>query len=116
MSIKISQLPMATFVNDATLVPIVQNTTTQTANLGVMSSFIISSAITIVPISATAPGDFTTTHGLSVTPLTAIIQMTSNGSIWFQPSPSFDSTNLYLVSSGGNITNPLTANVIVISV
>jgi len=49
-------------------------------------------------------GNFTLTHLLGRAPLGAVIQMTSNGSIWFQPAMAWDGVNLYLAASGTGVT------------
>ena len=56
-----------------------------------------------VSLAPGAPGNFTVAHLLGRAPIGAVIQMTSTGSIWFQPA-MFDATNLYLVASAGGIT------------
>jgi hypothetical protein len=64
--------------------------------------------IAVVPITSPSPcTSFAVAHGLSAPPLTAIICMTSSGTMWFQ-TPMFDATNLYLGASDVGIT----ANVI----
>lgn len=60
-------------------------------------------APTIVALTPTIGGNFTVAHGLSATPTYAVIQMTSDGEIWFQ-TPQYDGTNLYLTASDGEIT------------
>lgn len=55
-------------------------------------------------ITSTSGGNFTSPHFLGRVPVGAVIQMTSSGSIWFQPASSFDSINLYLASSGAGVT------------
>jgi hypothetical protein len=57
-----------------------------------------------VSLSPGATGDFTVAHWLGRTPVGATIQMTSAGSIWFQPGTLCDGTNLYLVASGAGVT------------
>ncbi|HUI42099.1 MAG TPA: hypothetical protein VL523_09030 [Terriglobia bacterium] len=49
-------------------------------------------------------GNFAVPHMLGRTPVGAVILMTSGGSIWFQPSPLFDASNLYLTASGDGAT------------
>ncbi len=56
-----------------------------------------------VALAPSAPGNFTVAHGLSVTPILAIIRMSSGGEIWFQ-APPYDATNLNLVASDAGIT------------
>jgi hypothetical protein len=54
-------------------------------------------------LAPAAPGNFSLAHLLGRAPLGAVVQMTSSGSIWFQPT-LFDATHVYLVSSAGGIT------------
>ena len=56
-----------------------------------------------ISLAPGAPGNFAVAHLLGRAPIGAVIQMTSTGSIWFQPA-MFDATNLYLVASAGGIT------------
>lgn len=56
-----------------------------------------------VSLTPGAAGNFSQGHVLGRTPVGAIIQMTSAGSIWFQ-STMFDSTSLYLVASEAGVT------------
>ena len=61
---------------------------------------------TTISLSASVPaggGNFQVAHTLGVTPVAAIIQMTSGGSIYFQTS-RYDGTYLYLTASDGGIT------------
>jgi hypothetical protein len=57
-----------------------------------------------VSVSASGAGNFSVPHLLGRTPLGAVILMTSAGALWFQSSSLFDSTNLYLASSGAGVT------------
>jgi hypothetical protein len=57
-----------------------------------------------VNVSAAGVGNFTVPHLLGRKPLGAVILMTSNGTLWFQPSVLFDATNLYLAGSGAGVT------------
>jgi hypothetical protein len=58
-----------------------------------------------VPLTPSAPGNFTVAHGLGSTPaVIPTIVMTSGGSIWFQQPTAYDATNLYLVASAGGLT------------
>jgi len=57
-----------------------------------------------VSLAPNAPGNFSVAHLLGRTPVGAVIQMTSSGSIWFQASLMFDATNVYLVASAAGIT------------
>jgi hypothetical protein len=58
--------------------------------------------IVSISLSAAADGNFTVAHGLGLTPSTVLIQMLSDGRIWFQATP-YDATNLYLVASDPGI-------------
>jgi len=53
-----------------------------------------------VSVAPTGSGNFTVPHLLGRKPVGAVIQMTSSGSIWFQPPTPWDATNLYLTASG----------------
>ena len=55
-----------------------------------------------ISLAPSVPGNFSVAHLLGRAPIGAVIQMTSTGSIWFQPV-MFDPTNLYLVASAGGI-------------
>ncbi len=57
-----------------------------------------------VSVAPGAPGNFTVAHNLGRAPIGAVIQMTSSGAVWFQPSPLYDATNLYLVASDAGVT------------
>lgn len=57
-----------------------------------------------VSAAASAAGNFTMAHMLGRKPVGAIIQMTSGGSIWFQPAALWDATNLCLTASGAGAT------------
>ena len=57
-----------------------------------------------IAVAAPAGGNFTVPHKLGRTPLGALIYMTSAGVVWFQPSPMFDATNLYLAASDAGLT------------
>ncbi len=46
---------------------------------------------------------FAIPHGLGHTPCLVLIQMATDGEIWFQPM-RYDSTNIYLQASSGGIT------------
>jgi hypothetical protein len=56
-----------------------------------------------VAVTASGVGDFTSQHFLGRVPVGAVIQMTANGIIYFQPS-MYDATNLYLASSAAGLT------------
>ena len=56
-----------------------------------------------IPFTTTAPGDFTLVHGLGYVPKKVVIEYTSDGVIWFQPS-RYDSEDLYMVASDTGIT------------
>ena len=102
-SIKISQLPPAASISDSAIYPLVEAGTTQTANSVQLSQYISSKIKSNVPLTPTYAGNFTVAHGLSTSPSAVVIQMTSNGLIWFQ-IPSYDATNLYLVASDDGLT------------
>ena len=112
MSIKISQLPPVETLDISAIFPLVQNQQTQIASAAQIASLISESIIDQFTFSATSPGNFTVVHNLGVTPVAAIIQMTSGGQIWFQV-PGYDTENIYLVSSGGSYSAPITGNVVV---
>jgi hypothetical protein len=57
-----------------------------------------------IAAAPSASGNFTVQHFLGRAPVGAVIQMTSSGSIWFQPTTLWDATNLYLAASGAGIT------------
>lgn len=57
-----------------------------------------------VALAPSAGGNFTVQHFLGRMPLAVIIQMTSSGSIWFQPGTPWDATSLYLGTSAGGLT------------
>jgi len=50
-------------------------------------------------VTASAAGNFSVAHGLGDAPKLAVIVPTSASSIWFQPSPRYDATNVYLCAS-----------------
>lgn len=108
MSIKISQLPVASENTDSSVLPIVEGGETQQLTSLLLSYYISNRIKTNVTLEPTVGGNFTVPHGIGGVPSAAIIQMTSSGLIWFQ-NPSYDATNLYLVASDG----PLTGNAIV---
>lgn len=60
-------------------------------------------ASTQVSFLTIAPGNFTLPHGLGAFPASAIIEMTSGGTVWFQ-MPRYDATNLYLTASDTGLT------------
>lgn len=62
------------------------------------------SFVTEIALAPSGAGNFTVAHGLGRIPTVALIQMTSNGLIWFQTPTRYDDTNLYLVASEGSIT------------
>lgn len=113
MSIKISQLPPVTLLEDSAIIPLVQAGETQVATMTQIQDFISTTSKVTVNVSASAPGNLTVAHGLGATPNVAIIQMTSSGQIWLQSPIPYDSTNLYLTSSGGAVGNPLTGIAVV---
>ena len=57
-----------------------------------------------IALAPGSPGNFTVAHGLTTTPSSVMIQMTSGGAIWFQSATRYDATNLYLVASDSGIT------------
>ena len=57
-----------------------------------------------VSAAGIASGNFTVAHLLGRKPVGAVIQMTSSGSIWFQPTAPWDATSLYLTASGAGTT------------
>jgi len=113
MSIKISQLPAVSNIENSAIFPLVQNSETQIANVAQLSSCVAGNILNLVNITATSPGNLTVAHGLGTTPLAVSVQMTSGGQIWLQNPTGYDSTNLYLVSSGGNVSAPITGKAIV---
>ncbi len=113
MSVKISQLPSVLTLTDSAIVPIVQNAQTQSATISQLVALVGSGAKILINITATGPGNFTVPHNLAESPSAVIIQMTSGGQIWLQPTIQYDNTNLYLVSSGGSIGTPLTGTAVV---
>lgn len=56
-----------------------------------------------VDLAPANPGPFTVAHTLGHTPCVVLIQMTSDGEIWFQPA-RYDATTIYLEASDGGIT------------
>ncbi len=56
-----------------------------------------------VAVAAPTAGNLVVQHFLGRTPVGAVIQMTSNGEIYFQ-TPMYDATNLYLTSSAAGLT------------
>ena len=57
----------------------------------------------LVPLAPADPGDFSVAHGLGVTPVLTLVQMTSAGAIW-QDTPEADATNLHLTASAEDLT------------
>jgi hypothetical protein len=57
-----------------------------------------------VSVAPGAAGNFTVAHWLGRTPVAAMIQMTSEGAIWFQAGQLYDATSLYLVASAAGVT------------
>jgi hypothetical protein len=56
-----------------------------------------------VDVTAPAPGNFSIPHGLGQVPKLALIEMTSDGSIYFTPV-RYDGTNLYLTATDTGVT------------
>ena len=56
-----------------------------------------------LPVTAPTAGSFAAQHLLGRAPAGAVIQMTSNGVVYFQTS-MYDATNLYLASSAAGLT------------
>lgn len=78
-----------------------QVTTSATAVTAVVEATAIYGQVSVAPAN---PGNFSVPHLLGRTPVGALVLMTSSGAVWFQASPLFDATNLYLVASQGGIT------------
>ncbi len=78
-----------------------QVVTSATAVTAVKQSTTIMGQVALAPSGA---GNFTVPHLLGRKPVAAVLQMTSSGSIWFQPATLWDATNLYLTASGSGIT------------
>jgi hypothetical protein len=76
-------------------------TTSASAVVAVQQATPIFGAVSVAP---SAPGNNTVPHLLGRVPLSAIIQMTSGGAIWFQTPTRYDGTNLYLVASDAGVT------------
>jgi hypothetical protein len=79
-----------------------------TANLELWASMPIPTSVSYAKINLapSAPGNFSVAHGLSGTPRTSVLRMTSGGEIWLQATP-YDATNVNLVASDGGITGVL---------
>lgn len=56
-----------------------------------------------VPLAPGAPGLFAVAHGGPSVPVAVTMEMTSGGSIYFQPA-GWDATHLYLVATGSTVT------------
>jgi hypothetical protein len=56
-----------------------------------------------VPLAPGASGPFSVAHGGATTPIAVAMEMTSGGSIYFQPT-GWDATHLYLIASGTTVT------------
>jgi hypothetical protein len=80
-------------------------TTNATAVTGVVPATKLYGQVSVAP---SAPGNFSIAHRLGRAPKSVLIQMTSGGAIWFQPSALFDATNLYLVASAAEVTAKIT--------
>jgi hypothetical protein len=94
--------PVAANAGDALIGQIVTNATAVTAVTPGAKIF------GQLAVSAPGAGNFAVQHLLGRAPLGAVIQMTSNGTIYFQTT-MYDATNVYLASSTGG----LTANVLI---
>jgi hypothetical protein len=57
-----------------------------------------------IPVTPSAPGNFSIPHLLGRAPLGAHIRMTSPGAIWWQSPTDADNLNLYLVASDAGVT------------
>jgi hypothetical protein len=57
-----------------------------------------------IPVTPTAPGNFTVPHLLGRVPVGAQIRMTGPGAIWWQQPTDVDGVNLYLVASDAGVT------------
>ena len=89
--------PAAANAGDALIGQIVTNSTAVTA---------VTQATRIfgqVPVAAPSAGNLAVLHFLGRTPVGAMIQMTSNGALYFQ-TPMYDATNLYLTSAAAGLT------------
>jgi len=76
--------------------------TTLSAPKGVVAGKLPAPATTLA-LTPVAGGNFTVAHGLGVTPVAGIIQMTSGGSIYWQAIP-WDATNVYLTATDAGLT------------
>ena len=56
-----------------------------------------------LPLAPIDPGPFSVPHGLGHIPCVVLLQITSNGEIWFQPA-RYDGTNIYLEASDAGVT------------
>lgn len=56
-----------------------------------------------IPLTPSAPGNFTVAHGLGARLKVAFIDMTTGGDIWFQPA-RYDATDLLLIASDAGVT------------
>jgi hypothetical protein len=57
-----------------------------------------------IPVTATAPGNFSVPHLLGRAPIGAHVRMTSPGAIWWQSPTDTDDLNLYLVASDAGVS------------
>jgi hypothetical protein len=71
--------------------------------LAIPTLTIVSTNLTVA-LAPSAPGNFTVAHTLGSVPSLVLFRMKSTGAIWFQSPTGYDSSNLYLVASGGGIT------------
>jgi hypothetical protein len=57
-----------------------------------------------IPVTSTAPGNFSLPHLLGRAPIGAHVRMTSPGAIWWQSPTDVDDVNLYLVASDAGVS------------
>ena len=57
----------------------------------------------VIPVIPSGPGNFTVAHGLGQVPALVLLDMTSAGEIWFQPT-RYDDTDIKLVASAAGVT------------
>ena len=63
--------------------------------------------LAIVSFTAPGSGDFTVPNGQGVIPKGVTVAMQSPGVVWFQATPRFDDTNVYLTASAPGLTGEL---------
>jgi hypothetical protein len=76
-------------------------TTSGTAVTGAVAATTVYGSVSVM---ASAAGSLAVAHLLGRKPVGAVVQMTSSGSIWFQPATLWDAANLYLAASGAGAT------------